>query len=90
MHEALNIDKKNNWLYSLPVICETNFLSLVSPRQYLSNTNENVTVHISQIFLESSPKNQKLFKLPRHIESFQHMHVVLNIDENKINCIVCL
>jgi len=29
-------------------------------------------------------KNQKVFKIPRHIESFNtYMHETLNIDENK-------
>jgi len=31
MYGLLNIDENKNYLYSLYVICETNFLSLVSP-----------------------------------------------------------
>ena len=41
--------------------------------QFLSQTNESATVPVLQNFLELNkplvhPKNQKVFKIPRHIE----------------------
>jgi len=52
MHEVLNIDENKNYLHSLVGIDKTNLLNLVSPGQYLSNTNESDTISILQKNLE--------------------------------------
>jgi len=44
-------------------------------RKYLSNTNEISTIHILQNILKlnkalDTPKNPKLYKIPRHSESY--------------------